>query len=171
MYQTPPPPTSNAAAARPRNNPFFELPAVAASGADSEDSSNIDPPKAASSELTSGSRPRKGSDADGATEEKEMGATSAGTVAEGLGGVGAGCAMCESGASQPGTRCCSTGTGAGVAAGEGSAWRESGASQSGTLTSSTWSISYETDFGAVEGGFGSGLVAGFVSWCVTPAVF
>src|ERR1700756_2585089 len=169
MYQTPPPATSNVAAARPRNNRFFELPAVAASNADSEDSSNIDPPKTVSSELTSGSRPGNVSDAGGSTEEKEMGVTSAGTVAEGGGGVG--CEMCESGASHPGTRCCSTGTGAGVAAGEGSALRESGASQSGTLTSSTWSISYETDFGAVEGGFGSGLVAGFVSWCVTPAVF
>src|ERR1700741_618187 len=90
MYQTPPPTTSNAAAARPRNNPFFKLPAVAASNADSEDSSNIDPPKAASSELTSGSRPGKGSDAGGATEEKEMGAPSAGTVAEVLGGGGSG---------------------------------------------------------------------------------
>jgi len=125
------------AAASPRNNPFFELPAVEASGEDSSELSNILPPKGSSWELASGSMAGTACDSACSAGEAEIVSTSVGTVAGG--------AMCDSGDSQPGILDCSEETGAavggGVGAGADSVLRESGASQSGTFTSSTCSMS------------------------------
>src|SRR6516162_953582 len=174
MYHTPPPASRSAAAASPRNNPFFELPAVEASCTDSSDSSSISPPKEASSELASGSTAGGTCDAVGSLGPAGTAATSAGAAADGPVGIGAGGAMCDSGASQPGILDCSeaadAGVGAGAATGVDSAFRESGASQSGTFTSSTCSMSYALDFAAGTG-FGSGLGAGSASCALTSGAF
>src|SRR5215472_493244 len=174
MYHTPPPASRSAAAASPRNNPFFELPAVEASCTDSSDSSSIFPPKGASSELASGSTAGRTCDAVGSLGPAGTAATSAGAAADGPVGTGAGGAMCDSGASQPGILDCSeaadAGVGTGAATDVDSAFRESGASQSGTFTSSTCSMSYALDFAAGTG-FGSGLGAGSASCPLTSEAF
>src|SRR5215472_2771009 len=174
MYHTPPPASRSAAAASPRNNPFFELPAVEASCTDSSDSSSIFPPKGASSELASGSTAGRTCDAVGSLGPAGTAATSAGAAADGPVGTGAGGAMCDSGASQPGildgSEAADAGGGAGAATEVDSAFRESGASQSGTFTSSTCSMSYALDFAAGTG-FGSGLGAGSASCPLTAGAF